>query len=146
MDRLAAGRRRGGDQRRDPEVALVRGRRADADRPVGEPDVERILVGGRVDGYRLHVRLVQRSDHAHGHFTAVRDQHPVEHQTASSGGAEDTGSSSNNSCPYSTRSGVPTWIARTIPAASALISFISFIASRMQSVCPGATVSPSSTK
>ena len=61
---------------------------------------------------------------------------------ASSGGGP-TGSSSNSSWPNSTGSALPTWIVRTIPAASALISFISFIASRMQSVWPGATVSPS---
>ena len=55
------------------------------------------------------------------------------------------GSSSKSSWPYSTGSALPTWIARTIASISAFTSFISFIASRMQSVCPGATASPSST-
>src|SRR5207248_9064817 len=94
------------------------------------------------DGDRLHVVLVQRADHADRDLAAVCDEHTVEHQTASSGGGP-TGSSSNSSWPNSTGSALPTWIMRTIPAASALISFISFIASRMQSVWPGATASPS---
>ncbi len=54
-------------------------------------------------------------------------------------------SSSKSSWPYSTGWASSTWIARTIPSTSALTSFISFIASRMQSVSPGATASPSST-
>src|ERR1043166_5555325 len=100
---------------------------------VGEPDVERVLVCRGVHGDGFDVRLVQGADDAHGDLAPVRDQDAVEHQTASSGGAEETGSSSKRSWPNSTGSALRTWIPRTIPAASALISFISFIASRMQS-------------
>ena len=42
VNRLAAGRLGGGDHVRDPEVALGRRRRADADRAVREPDVQRV--------------------------------------------------------------------------------------------------------
>src|SRR4029450_12168852 len=111
---------------------------------VGQADVQRVGVGGRVDGNRLDVVLVQCANDADGDLAAVSHQDAFEHQMASSGCAP-TGSSSNRSCPNSTGSAVPPWSPRTIPAASALISFISFIASRMQSVCPCATVSPSST-
>ena len=55
------------------------------------------------------------------------------------------GSSSNSSWPNSTGSALPTWILRTIASTSDLTSFISFIASRMQSVSPAATASPFST-
>ena len=73
MDGLAAGRLGGGDHVRDPQVALGRRRRADADRPVGEPDVQRVAVGGRVDGDRLDAELVDRADHPDGDLAAVRD-------------------------------------------------------------------------
>ncbi len=79
MDGVAAGRLGRRDERRDAEVALGRGRRADADRAVGEPDVQRVLVGGRVDGDRLDAELVQGADHAHGDLAAVGDEDTVEH-------------------------------------------------------------------
>ena len=61
------------------------------------------------------------------------------------GGRPSTGSSSNSTWPYSTGWAFSTRIDFTWPSTSALISFISFIASRMQSVCPATTMSPSST-
>ena len=75
--------------------------------------MQRVGVRGRVDGDRLDVDLVQRTDHADGDLAAVGDEDPLEHQTASSGGGP-TGSSSNSSWPNSTGSALPTWIVRTI--------------------------------
>jgi hypothetical protein len=49
-------------------------------------------------------------------------------------------------CPYSTLLPLCAKISTTVPAHSASISFISFIASMMQSVCPGRTTDPISTK
>src|SRR5205807_9338758 len=140
----AGGRRRGGDGR-GPELARGRRRGAEQNRAVRKADVRAELVRRRVDRDRLDAELVQRADHAHRDLAAVRNQDTREHQRASSG-APVTGSSSNMSCPNSTGSAFSTWIARTTPAASAFTSFISFIASRMQSVCPCATASPTSTK
>ncbi len=80
MDRLAAGGLGRGDERRDAEIALGGGRRADADRAVGEPHVERVLVRRRVDGDGLDAELVQRSDHADGDLAAVGDEDSVEHE------------------------------------------------------------------
>ena len=77
--RLAARGRRGRDHRRDVEVALRRRRRPDADGAVGEPDVERVGVGGRVDRDRLDVQLVQGADDADGDLSAVRDEDAREH-------------------------------------------------------------------
>jgi hypothetical protein len=101
MDRLAAGGRSGCDHGRDPKVALRRRRRADADRAIRHPDVHRALVRRRVDRDGLAPQLVQRTDHAHGHLAAVRDENPVEAQNASSG-RPSAGSISNSSCPNST--------------------------------------------
>ena len=72
MHGLAARRHRGRDDRRDAQVALRRGRRPDPDRLVGEARVERALVGGRVDGDRLDVELVESADHPDGDLAAVR--------------------------------------------------------------------------
>ena len=83
MDRVAAGRDGGGDDRRDAQVALGRSGRADADRLVGEPDVQRVAVGGRVDGDRLHPELPQSADDADGDLPAVRDQDAPEHRVRS---------------------------------------------------------------
>src|SRR6185312_8599302 len=114
----------------------------DAHRVVGHPNVERVAVRGRVDGDRFHSELVQRADDANRDLAPVRDEDTLEHQRI---GGPATGSSSNSSWPYSTGSALPTWIARTTASISALTSFISFIASRMQSVWPGPTASPSCT-
>ena len=77
---LAARGRRGGDQRRDVQVAL-RGRwRADVDGLVGEVDVERVAVGGRVHRHGLDLELVAGSDEADGHLAPVRDQDAAEHR------------------------------------------------------------------
>ena len=80
MDRLAAGRLRGGDHVRDDEVALGRRGRADPDGRVGEPDMGSVRVGGRVDGDRLAPELVERPDDADGDLAPVGDEHPREHR------------------------------------------------------------------
>ena len=80
VDRLAAGRLGGGDDVRDPEVAVRGRRRADADRLVGHPDVQRLALGRRVDGHRLDAELVQRADHADRDLTPVRDEDAGEHR------------------------------------------------------------------
>ena len=128
---LAAGRLGGGDHVRDPEVALGRRRRADADRAVREPDMQSIVVGGGVHGDRFGAELVDRADHPDGDLAAVCDQDPGEHQRT--GGAT-IGSSSNRSCSNSTGLPFSAWIATTRPAASDFSSLKSFIASIRQSV------------
>ncbi len=79
MNGLAAGRLGRGDESRDAEVALGRGRRADPHGPVGEPHVERVLVRRRVDGDGLDAELVQSPDHADGDLPPVGDEDSVEH-------------------------------------------------------------------
>jgi hypothetical protein len=47
---------------------------------VGEADVQRVTVGGRVHRDRLDPELVQGADHAHRDLAAVRNEDPGEHQ------------------------------------------------------------------
>ena len=79
VDRLAAGCRRGGDHGRDVQVTLRRRRRPDGDGAVGEADVHRLLVGGRVDRDGLDLELVQRADHADCDLGAVRYEDAGKH-------------------------------------------------------------------
>ena len=77
MHGLAAGRHAGGDHGRDVEVAAARPAGGPMQHgAVGHADVQRVRVGGRVDGDRLGADLVQRADDAHRDLAAVRDQNP----------------------------------------------------------------------
>ena len=89
MNRLAAGRLAAATTRGDVQVALGRGRRADADGAVGHAGRGARPVGSRVDGDRLDAELVQRADHADGDLAPVRDQDPREHLERWSGGGRD---------------------------------------------------------
>src|SRR5262249_38427702 len=150
----AVGRRGGGDERRDVQVAVRGRRRPEANGTVGEPHMQRVGVRRRVDRDSFTAELVERTNDAHRDLTAVRYEDTPEHgsslrvpapdQTASSG-RPTRGSSSNRTWPNSTGAAFSTRIVRTTASISAFTSFISFIASRMQSVWPGATTSPSST-
>ena len=73
MDGLTARRLGSGDHVRDAKVALGRCWRPDADGPVGQPDVERVTVGRRVDGHRLGPELMEGADDPDGDLAAVRD-------------------------------------------------------------------------
>ena len=60
MDGVGAGDFRRADDRRHVQVAVGAARRADADVLVGEADVQRVLVGLRVDGHGLDAELPAR--------------------------------------------------------------------------------------
>ncbi len=64
------------EQSVDVEVAVARVRRPDTDRLVGQPDVERLLVGGRVDGDGAESELAASPDHPDGDLTTVGDEDP----------------------------------------------------------------------
>ena len=83
VNSLAAGRLCGADHVRDAEVALARRRRTDANRLVGQANVERIGVGGRVDGYGLDAELVQRANDADCDLTTIGYQYTREHSSIS---------------------------------------------------------------
>ena len=79
MDRVGAGDLGGADDRRHVQVAVGAARRTDADVLVGEPHVQRVLVGLGVDGDRLDAELAAREDDAQRDLAAVRDQDFLEH-------------------------------------------------------------------
>jgi hypothetical protein len=80
VDRLAPGRPGGGDQRRDPEVALRRGGRPDPHGPVGHAHVHRVLVSRRIHSHGLDAHVVECANDADGHLAAVGYENPGEHQ------------------------------------------------------------------
>ena len=80
MDRLGAGRRAGVNDPVDHEIGLSRGRRADGDRLIGHFDMERVLVGFRIDGDGLDAHAARRLDDAAGDLAAVGDEDLLEHR------------------------------------------------------------------
>ena len=79
VDRVGAGDFRGTDDGGDVQVARRARRRADADVFIGEPHVERVLVGLGVDGHGLDAELAARHDDAQCDLAAVGDQDLLEH-------------------------------------------------------------------
>ncbi len=58
----------------DVEVAVARRRRADAHRFIGQPDVHRFGVGGRVDGHGLDAHFVASAVNPERDFAAIGDE------------------------------------------------------------------------
>ncbi len=79
MDGVGAGDLAGGDDRRNVEIAVARGRRADADALVGEPHMHGVGVGGRMDRDRRDAELLGGAQDAQRDLAAVGDQDLVEH-------------------------------------------------------------------
>jgi hypothetical protein len=136
MDGLGVGDFRRRDDRRNVEVALARGRRADADRFVGELDVFRFGVGFGMHGHRAHAEFAAGAQDAQGDLPAVGNKNLAEHAQPIT----------NMGCPYSTACPFSTWMALITPEMSASISFINFMASMMHKVSPALTACPTSTK
>jgi len=79
MDRLGARFLAGRDDLLDDQVALSGRRRTDQDGLVGHLDMERILVGLRINGNRLDPHLPGGLDDPAGDFAAIGDQNAFEH-------------------------------------------------------------------
>jgi hypothetical protein len=79
VDGLGAGLSRGFEHRACVQVALLGGRRPDADGAVGVEHVPRVAVGFRIDGDRPHAQAREGTDDAASYFTAVGDQDTIEH-------------------------------------------------------------------
>jgi hypothetical protein len=139
MDRLRVGHSAAAMIAGNVEIALRGRRRPDAYRLVGERDVLGVAVGFGSDDDRLDAELAARALDAQRDLAAIGDQDLVEQLfglTATWGAAlhdHEQRLTNSTACPFSAR------IALIVPAASASISFISFIASTMQSVSPCAT-------
>ena len=79
MHRVGTGDLAGGEQRRNVEIAVARGGRADAHALVGEPHMHGVLVGGRMHGDGRDAELLAGAQHAQRDLAAVCDQDLVEH-------------------------------------------------------------------
>ena len=145
MDRVHAE----GDGRRDDaaavEVALRRGRLADADRVVGGAHRQRVHVGLGRDRHRLDAALAACPNDAHCDLAAVGDEHapdsPVGHRPMT----QASGSMTTSGCPSWTAWLSATRIWRTVPRTLAGIEFMSFITSMMQTTLSASTCWPTST-
>ena len=83
VDRVGAGDLGRADDRWHVQVAVGASRRSDADVLVGEPDVQRVLVGLGVHGHGLDAELAAGVDHAQGDLAAVGNQDLLEHAATS---------------------------------------------------------------
>src|SRR5690606_16542316 len=147
VDRLGVGDLGGGDDRGHVEVALRRGRRADAHRFVGHRHVLEVAVHGRVHRDRADPERVAGAQDAQRDLAAVGDHDLVEHgpsggSLVSHGGAQpmtNSGWSNSTGWPLSIR------IFSTVPETSASIGLNIFIASMMPRVSPALTAWPTVT-
>src|SRR5581483_3121820 len=144
VNRVNVSEFRRADDRGDVQVTLRGRRRADADGLVGEADVQGVAVGFRMHRDGFDIELLAGPDDAAGDLAAIGDQDFLEHK---SGGRRlfpgrlqlsgkrvlpATGYYSlipNSGWPYSTGWPFSAKIFATVPLTSAVISFISFIAS-----------------
>ncbi len=79
MHGIGAGAAGGVEQRIDAQVALGRGRLADAHRLVGLGDMRRQGISGAVDSHGAVAQGARRADHAASDFATVGDEDRVEH-------------------------------------------------------------------
>ena len=80
MNGVSAGDLAGRDDRGDVEVAVARVRRADAYALIGELDVHRVFVGGRIDRDGRDAELLGRAHDSQRNFASVGDQNLIEHR------------------------------------------------------------------
>jgi hypothetical protein len=74
VDRVGVRDLGGRDDVGDVEVAVRRGRRADADRLVGQADVHGIGIGGGMDRHRLDAHFVAGAVDAQRDLAAIGDE------------------------------------------------------------------------
>ena len=86
MHRVGAGDLAGGEQRRNVEIAVLGGRRADAHALVGEPHMHGVGVGGRMHRDGRDAELLAGAQHAERDLAAIGDQDLVEHRESSKRG------------------------------------------------------------
>ena len=79
MDRLRPALPGGGEHRLAVEIALARGRRADADRGVAGADMERPGIGVGVDGNRPDPEPAAGAGDPTGDLAAIGDEYGPEH-------------------------------------------------------------------
>ena len=80
MDRVGAADLGGGQDRELVEIGFAGRRRTDADAGIGEADVHRLGVGGRMDRDGLDADLAAGADDPERDLAAIGDQDLVEHR------------------------------------------------------------------
>src|SRR5579871_2083395 len=125
MDGVGAGYLTRRKQRRNIQVAVLRGGRADADTLVGETHMHGVLVRGRMDGDRGDAEFLACAQHPQRDLAPIGDEDLVEHHSTIISG-----------WPYSTGWPSSTSICTTVPERGAGIWFIVFIASMMMTGSP----------
>src|SRR3974377_846549 len=103
-----------------------------------------VPVGFRIHRHGLDVQFFAGADHSQGDFPAVGYENLLEHNLEGRYRLR-LGRMPNRGCPYSTGCPFSTNIRSTSPLISDSISFISFIASTMHSVCQTSTCRPTFT-
>ncbi len=79
VDRISAGDRRGGKDRRDIQIAIACRGRADANGLVGEPDMHCIGVGSRMHRDGLDAHLAAGAVNAQRDLPAIGDKYFFKH-------------------------------------------------------------------
>ena len=79
MDRLGAGDLAGGDDLGDVQIAVARGRRADADAFIGQAHMHGVGVGGGMDRDGGDAHLLAGAEDAKGDFAAIGDEDFLKH-------------------------------------------------------------------
>ncbi len=80
MDAVGAGDFGSGDQRRDAQVGLGRGGRADADGLVGQRHVHQVTVCSGVHSHGLDAQFLACAQNSKGYLAAVGDQYFFQHR------------------------------------------------------------------
>ncbi|MCC2651944.1 MAG: hypothetical protein K0Q60_2107 [Microvirga sp.] len=138
MDGVGASDLAGCDERRDVEIAVAGGRRADADALVSKAHMHRVRIGGGMDRHSGDAELLRRAQDAQGDLASIGNEDLIEHIAPYS--------MTRRGSPYST--GVPssTKMAVTVPERGATISLKVFMASTSRTLSPACTLEPISTK
>ncbi len=79
MDRVGAGDLAGGQQRRNIEVAVAGGGRADAHAFIGKPHMHGIGVRGRMHRHGRNAELLASAQHAQSNLATIGNEYLVEH-------------------------------------------------------------------
>ena len=82
MNGVGAGDLARSEQRRNIEIAVLRRRRADADALVGEADMHRVGIGGRMHRDGRDTEFLACAQHAQCDLAAIGNQDFVEHRSA----------------------------------------------------------------
>src|SRR6267378_1028592 len=123
------------------EIAFACRGFTDTDRLVRQLHMHGIRVRLRINRYRANIQFLARTNDADSNFPAISYQEFLKHDGISPA----QGRSLNNGWPNSTglAFSTNTWV--IVPLASALISFMTFMASMMQTTVSGLTSVPTST-